>query len=250
VIDFVHIPDAMAQTVFWGLVFISFFTSLMTAAFGIGGGAVLLAVMAQFMPVQTLIPVHGVVHTGSNFGRALVMWRDVRWDLLRWFLAGCLLGAVVGGNLVVSLPKNVLRGVLGIFILYSVWGPSLKLAKSGKHLLAGGGVLSTILTMFVGATGPFVVAFLRAFKLPSLELVATSAVCMVTQHLLKVLVFGLLGFVFAPYIHLIVFMIASGFLGTLVGRTLLLKIDERKFQLVLNSILTLLALRLIFTAFS
>jgi len=227
---------------------ISFFTSMLTAACGIGGGAVLLAVMAQFMPVSELIPVHGVVQTGSNLGRALVMLPNVRWDLLGWFVAGCLFGALVGGQLVISLPKDLLRFVLGAFILFTLWGPSPKFSRSSRPLLAAGGVLSTMLTMFVGATGPFVVAFLRAFQLPSLGLVATSAVFMVTQHLLKVIVFGMLGFAFSPYLHLIILMIASGFLGTLIGRRMLLKIDEKKFQYGLNIILTLLAMRLILTA--
>ncbi len=221
---------------------------MLTAACGIGGGAVLLAVMAQFMPVSELIPVHGVVQTGSNLGRSIIMLPNVRWDLLRWFVVGSLLGAIVGGQLVVSLPKDLLRFVLGAFILFTLWGPSPKFSQSGRSLLAAGGVLSTILTMFVGATGPFVVAFLRAFQLSSVTLVATSAVCMVSQHVLKVVVFGLLGFAFSPYIHLIILMIATGFLGTLIGRRLLLKFDEKKFQNGLNIILTLLALRLILTA--
>jgi hypothetical protein len=40
-------------------------------AFGIGGGAALLAVMASLVPPAALIPVHGVVQVGSNLGRAL-----------------------------------------------------------------------------------------------------------------------------------------------------------------------------------
>jgi len=39
----------------------SFATSFLTAAFGIGGGAVLLAILASLMPSAALIPVHGVV---------------------------------------------------------------------------------------------------------------------------------------------------------------------------------------------
>ena len=40
-------------------------------------------------------------------------------------------------------------------------------------------------------------------------------------------------------------MIASGFLGTLAGRQVLMRIDEQKFKFALNAILVLLALRLI-----
>ena len=40
-------------------------------------------------------------------------------------------------------------------------------------------------------------------------------------------------------------MIASGFLGTVVGRQVLVRIDEKRFKLALNAILIVLALRLI-----
>lgn len=55
------------------LVLVSFGTSLITAAFGIGGGAVLLALLAALMPPAALIPVHGAVQFGSNVFRAALM---------------------------------------------------------------------------------------------------------------------------------------------------------------------------------
>ena len=48
---------------------ISFLTSLITAAFGIGGGVVMIAVLASILPPAALIPVHAVVQVGSNAGR-------------------------------------------------------------------------------------------------------------------------------------------------------------------------------------
>ena len=52
------------------LVVASFFTSALTAAFGVGGGVAMLALMGLFVPVAALIPVHGTVQLGSNTGRA------------------------------------------------------------------------------------------------------------------------------------------------------------------------------------
>jgi uncharacterized membrane protein YfcA len=75
--------------------------------------------------------------------------------------------------------------------------------------------------------------------------VATHAACMTAQHLLKVIAFGLLGFAFGDYLGLIAGMVAFGFLGTLAGGRVLMKIDERRFELVLNAILVILAARLI-----
>jgi uncharacterized membrane protein YfcA len=160
---------------------------------------------------------------------------------------------------VISLPTNLLQASLGGFILLTVWGPQIwhtnLLSNSSlfnsfansKSLLIGG-LASTFLTMFVGATGPLVLATIRLFKLNRLNLVATSAACLVLQHALKILIFGLLGFAYSPYFLLILLMICSGFIGTLIGRKLLIKADEQRFQAWLNIILSALALRLILSS--
>lgn len=246
--DFIVIPDALNWVSFWGLIVASCFTSMLTASLGIGGGTIMLAAMAQLIPVNAIIPIHGVVQLGSNTGRALVMFRDINWRILLWFTVGCVLGALLGGQLFVRLPIDSLRVVLGVFILFSVWGPTLSTNLAHNKSLFVGGAISTFLTMFVGATGPFVLAMIRAFKLNRLNLVATSAICLVLQHLLKVATFGILGFAFAPYLSLIILMVVSGLIGTLIGKKLLIKINEKRFQYWLNIILSLLALRLLLVA--
>jgi len=223
-------------------------SSLMSAAFGIGGGTIMLAVLAQVLPVKAIIPVHGVIQIGSNLGRAAALASQVRWQYLLWFFLGCLIGAVVGGKVVISLADNIPRIILGCFILYSVWGPKFTSRSKDSRTIAIGGFVSTLLTMFVGATGPFILALLKALELPRVALVATNAACMVLQHSLKVIVFGLLGFAYGPYLSLILLMIISGFIGTLIGKRVLLKINEDKFRLVINVLLSVLAIRLLISA--
>jgi uncharacterized membrane protein YfcA len=75
--------------------------------------------------------------------------------------------------------------------------------------------------------------------------VATHALLMTVQHLMKTIVFGFLGFAFGQWMPLIAAMIGSGFLGTVAGRQVLVRIDEKRFKLFLNAILIVLALRLI-----
>ena len=51
--------------------------SLITASVGLGGGTLTLATMALLMSPTVLIPIHGVVQLGSNFGRALLLYREI-----------------------------------------------------------------------------------------------------------------------------------------------------------------------------
>jgi uncharacterized membrane protein YfcA len=241
------IPTALNSIEFFALITLSFFTSFLTATIGIGGGTLLIAVMAQLVPVKAIIPVHGVVQLGSNFGRALVMLKHVQRSHVLWFFLGCIVGALIGGRIAVTLPVSYLKLALGCFILYSIWGPKFSdYSRSIKSLSVSGG-LSSLLTMFVGATGPFVIASLRPFGFKAIELVATTAACLVIQHTLKVITFGILGFAFSEYLGMIILMISTGFLGTLVGRTFLLKVNEVYFKRVLNIVLTILAIRLLYS---
>ena len=226
------------------LIAVSAATSFLTAAAGIGGGVVLLAVMAVLMPAAALIPVHGVVQIGSNAGRTLIMLRAVQTGVLLPFCAGSLAGAALGGLTVVQLPPALLKIGLAAFILYSIWGRSV--AATGHFAVALTGAFSSFLTMFFGATGSFVSAMVKTLKLGRLEHVATHSACMVAQHAIKVAAFGLLGFAYGPYLGLMAAMIASGFAGTLLGKRFLVKLDDRTFHRVLAVVLSLLALRLFF----
>lgn len=238
------VPPALEP--FWAflLIAVSAATSFITAAAGIGGGMVLLAVMAVIVPGAAIIPVHGAVQIGSNAGRTAIMLSHVQWSILAPFLAGSLVGAVLGGLTVVQLPAATLKLALGCFILWTAWGPPLGLR--GRMISVVTGAVSSFLTMFVGATGSFISAMVKTFQFGRMEHVATHSACMVAQHVVKVVVFGMLGFQYGPYVGLIVAMIASGFLGTMLGKHVLLKSDDVKFHSILSVILTLLALKLIY----
>jgi uncharacterized membrane protein YfcA len=223
------------------LVATSMLTSFITAAFGIGGGVMLLAVLAVVLPPAVLIPVHGAVQIGSNAGRLLLMLKDVERTSVPPFLLGSLLGASLGGVLFLRLPPWLIQFAIAGFIVWAVIGNTPTLGR--RHLLAAGAV-SSFLTMLFGATGPFVAAVVASMRLTPVRHVATQAALMTLQHSLKILVFGLLGFAFASYLPLITAMVASGFVGTVLGRHLLVRMGHRYFKSILNALLLLLAARL------
>lgn len=223
---------------------VSFFGSFITVALGIGGGALLLAIMANLVPPLALIPIHGVIQFGSNFFRAAILIRHVYWKPFLAFAIGAGIGVAMGGSVVVNLPPAVVQLGVGLFVIWSV------LAKPPKWLAAWPaltGWLSSFLSMFFGATGLFVANFTKSLELPRQKHVATHAVMMSLQHVLKTIAFGTLGFAFGPWAGFIAMMILAGFLGTVAGRLLLEKISDHNFKRALNWVLILISLRLIWT---
>ncbi len=230
------------------LVLTAGFTSLMTASLGIGGGVLLLVVMAQLVPVAALIPVHGLVQLGSNGNRALMTRRHIDWPLCRRFLLGGLIGAGLASLVVVQLPLELIQLAVGGFILWMIWGPkpAARTLSPLKTLLAGG--LTTFLSMFVGASGPLVAAFVHRHSHDKMQTVATFAATMTGQHLLKGVVFSVVGFSFADWLPLVGAMILSGMLGTWIGLNLLRRVSSVWFSRLFRVVVTLLALRLLWQA--
>lgn len=241
-------PSVLTELQFAILISLSFVTSAITAIMGVGGGAALIAVMASFMPAAAIIPVHAMVQLGSNGGRLLLMRRHVVRHFVLWFVVGTTIGALIGGNIAVSLEPAYIQLILGGFILFSCWVP-IASALNGKKSLTLLGSLTSFLTMFVGATGPFVMASMRHVINDKQKLVGTMAALMTAQHLIKAVVFGVLGFAFAEWLGVILLMICSGFFGTMAGKALLERVSNERFQLALRIMLTLLALRMLWSAF-
>jgi uncharacterized membrane protein YfcA len=227
------------------LVGVSFFTSAITAAFGIGGGVAMLGALASAAPPSAIIAVHGVVQLGSNVGRAIVQRKHAAWPLVWRFAIGSLVGVAAGAWIVTALPARVLLAALGLFILAMVWLPKPRIPGLERSGMLLGGVISSVLTMFLGATGPFIQSILLGLGLDKRALIATHAVAMALQHGMKVIAFGLIGFSFADWWALLIAMIGAGFLGTLAGTALLERLPEAWFRIAIKAILTVLALDLL-----
>ena len=227
---------------------VSLIASFFTAALGLGGGTLVLAVMALILPPTVLIPVHAVVQIGSNGGRVALMLRDITKPVVLPFLVGTLIGAGIGAQVVVALPTAILQGVLAAFILYATWAPKFQASKPSLKTFFGVGAIATFATMFVGATGPLVAPFVAAYCEKRQNVVATHAILMTIQHGFKMIAFGFLGFSFGPYIPLLIGLIGFGFIGTVMGKSLLNRLPEHVFKIGLKAILTLLAARLMYSA--
>jgi uncharacterized membrane protein YfcA len=244
-VEWLQFPDEVSLLTGWSIVALAMVTAMIGAMFGLGGGTILLAAMAILLPPVAVIPVHGVIQIGANSGRALLMFRHIRYRPLLPFAIGTGLGSIASGLMIFEFPPWTVQYLVAAFILWSVFG---KMPPLRANHIVGAGAFSGFLTVLVGATGPFVSAFVKAMSLPRLNHVATHAAMMTLQHGLKIAVFGFLGFAFGPYVFLIIMMLLSGFAGTAIGRILLGRMRESTFRPWLSAILVLLALRLIWQA--
>ena len=208
----------------------------------------MLMLLAQVLPPLAIIPVHGLVQLGSNSGRAIMSWRHIDWGIIRLFLAGAIVGAVAASLVLVTLTPETIYLIIAIFTLYMCWGPRLPSRALGRSGAVVIGLFTTFLSMFTGATGPMIAAFVAQKHADKFVTVATFGAVLSVQHLLKAAVFQSAGFDLRPWIWLILAMVASGAIGTWCGLRLLRRFSTQHFQTALKLVLSVLAVRLLWQA--
>ena len=219
-----EMPSGLSEFTIYFLIFASMVTSFITSAFGIGGGAVLIGLLALKLPPFALLPIHGIVQIGSNFGRTIIFLKEIKKDVLIPFSIGTILGSSLGGTFFIQIEPWVLQLVVATFILWSVFG---KIPAIGATHVIFGGMFSGFFTMFFGASGTLVAGMVKTMQLQPTNHLATHSALMTIQHLTKVIIFGFVGFAYSEYFLLITAMIISGFIGTIIGKKILVKFGQK-----------------------
>jgi uncharacterized membrane protein YfcA len=221
----------------------AFFTSALSACIGLGGGSLLLALMATILPISVVIPLHGAAQTFSNLGKAYFGRKQIVWKLTLPFLLGTLIGTATGLLILSFISPSINQIILGIFLLASTWAPQWLLLDKIKVWISG--AISSVISVFAGATGPIVMSMLPTKTLSSQQTVATHGAIMTLHHSAKVVGFVLIGFAIADYLLLIVGILIASWGGSYLGNKILIQLPEKLIKRALKLVLTLLALNLI-----
>jgi uncharacterized membrane protein YfcA len=228
---------------------ITFLTSTIAAIVGLGGGMMLIAILPSFLPINALIPVHGLTQVTSNLSRAIFGYKDVQYEVIPKFLIGSFLGIALFASILNFISLEYVPLFIGLYILLSLWSQKFneKIKKYESYFLAG--FFQTGLSMVVGATGPLSMTLLLKDYKDKDKVVATSAALMSLTHILKVFVFMYFGFVFFDYIGIIIAMVIGAIAGSFIGTKLRNIIDGKKFTIILKILLTTLAIKIIIGVF-
>jgi len=229
----------------------AFATSALSAVVGMAGGITLLAVMLLFVEPLVAIPLHGVVQLLSNGSRTWIQRRHVRGSILWRYGLLLLPMGFVGLAIARLLAPELARALIGVFVLVATWRPRWmwlgsrpERSNPGRRFLLLGGVVG-VLNMTIGATGPLIAPFFLNLGLTRQALVGTKAACQTLGHLAKIAVFGVAGFAFMPYAAPLALLGVSVIAGTWAGSRLLDRVSETVFVRLYQTVLTLIALRLV-----
>ena len=233
------------------LIVAALITSIISGFLGMAGGISLLSVMTAVLPAPMVVPLHGVVQLASNATRTAVYIPHVRWKIFGIFIGPLVIGMLCATAVWSGDKLTLFKPGIGIFVLtflaYRRRGPKARNLPMWTY--APLGVVTGFLSIFVGATGPFLAPFFLREDLKKEEIIATKAVCQAATHLMKLPAFLSLGFDYQPHLPLLGGLILAVVIGTSVGRMLLGKISQQSFLRLFELVLAVIALYLIASPF-
>jgi uncharacterized membrane protein YfcA len=243
------------------LIIAAFITSSISAVLGMGGGIILLGIMAIMIPEgYAVVALHGIIQLVSNFTRSFVFRQHIKKDIIRQYLPGAILGLSLSALIIfilitlfqVDSAKEIkidfLKPLIGIFILWFLFGRRPQ-PKDDHPNFFGVGLVSGLTTVFIGATGPLIAPFFLKGKLTKETIIANKAICQAMSHAGKIPLFiFFFQFDYLAEVEVLFPLIIAVFIGTNLGKQILAFIPEKVFQLLFRGALTVIAIKLIFTA--
>jgi uncharacterized membrane protein YfcA len=162
------------------------------------------------------------------------------WKLFPWTAVGVVLGYFALGHISDRAARSLIGAIILALAVLSVWRrlhPRAPGEETPMHwgVAVGVGILAGFITLVANAAGPLMAIYLVAMRLPKLEYVGTAAVFFLLLNLFKVPFMVGLGLITVKTFEFNLMLLPAVVLGTMLGRWLLARIDQRVFeQLVLG----------------
>ncbi len=221
--------------------------STLSGVVGMGGGVLLVAVMASLLDPTLVVPLHGLIQLVSNSTRSWALLRKVDWKIFLLYTPTLLLGVGLGAGFHTGSGLPGYRPLVGGFVLAFLLWDRFRPARLAlpRWVFLPAGLLGGVITMLVGASGPYLAAFFLRDDLDREEIVATKAAIQSVGHLAKIPAFLVVGFDYRGHLGIVLPLMICAVLGTILGTQLLKRMPERIFRAVFRILLAVLALRLL-----
>ena len=221
---------------------------VLTTVSGLGGGLVLIAVLSLFLQPQQVIAVTSPALFVGGLSRAWVLRFDIDRNILRRLLAGAVPAVTVAAVTLSHFHPSTARICLGVFLLVFV---ALNLRPKALSWSAPMwswplvGVLYGGAAAIVGGGGAVSVPFLRGQGLRRTAVVGTSAASGTVVNAFKTGVFFATGLLMVSELQISALAAIGIWVGTVLGRRILLRIGEAIFEAFMLIVLTLVAISML-----
>ena len=202
-----------------------------------------------FVDFKTALILVAFFHIFGNLGRMAFFRHGIDKKLILIFGVPSIILTVIGALLVEYASQEMLKLILGMFLLVfsttSIIKPGFKFKPSGRNAVIGG-VLSGFFAGLIGTGGALRSAFLSAFNLKKTVYIATAAAIALAVDVTRIPIYFRSGFFESRfYIYLpILFVIALA--GSYSGKKIIDKIPQDTFRRMVFVAVALISLKFVY----
>ncbi|SDP73205.1 hypothetical protein SAMN05428975_2386 [Mucilaginibacter sp. OK268] len=213
------------------------FAFILSAICGGGASFILIPILGIMLPGAQIPAALSVGTASSSLSRIIVLWKNIRWDLVKWFIPPAIPTVWLGARLLTYFNPIFLELILGLFLLYNIlyiFKPQNKGKPNHKNKLTVAiiGFLTGFVSGLTGAVGLIFNRFYLTYGLSKEEIVATRAANEIILHIIKLGLYVSFG-LFTAQVFLYGGMIAvAGIVSSFGIKYILPFISEKVFQKV------------------
>jgi uncharacterized membrane protein YfcA len=218
------------------LFFCAFIAFLLSAVCGGGASFILIPILGIVIPGVQIPAALSLGTTSSSLSRIVILWKNIRWDLVKWFMPPAIFTVWLGARLLSYVNPILLELILGLFLLSNIpyifkKEPDHKTHQHKNHLSV---VLIGLATGFVsgltGAVGLIFNRFYLTYGLTKQEIVATRAANEVILHIIKLGLYASFGLLTTKAFAYGSLIAIAGIISSFGIKYLLPLISEKIFQ--------------------
>jgi uncharacterized membrane protein YfcA len=224
---------------------------------GVAGlGALAVALFVQVFPSSK--QASGLVLPLFVFGdvvavlsyRAHAQWQFL-WRLMPWTAAGVIIGYIALRHISDAAVRILIGAIIVSLSVLGLWrrylrGEPHEGARAWHWIAAAAlGVLVGFVTLVANAAGPLMAIYLIAMRLPKMQFVGTAAVFFLALNLFKVPFMAGLGLITLHSFKINLLLAPAVLLGALMGRWVLMRIDQQLFERLVLALSAIAGLLLI-----
>lgn len=210
---------------------------------GFGSTLVAAPMLAHVLPVTTVVPTMAITDLVASWSNGWRLSSHVQRQELLQLVPALFIGSAFGAWMLFTLPLKLLMTLLGVFVmLYALNG--LRPQRPKPHLSAGWawwyGMVGGAFSALFGAGGwVYSMYLLRRLDDPQ-QIRATQTAVLMFSSLIRVVLFLLAGRLLdTELLWLVLALLPAVALGLYIGHHISLRLDRRRFLLVLHSVLLL-----------
>lgn len=239
ILKFYELPKTMLEDILFFIV--AFISEIIGAIAGFGSSTIFLPLALFFVDFKTALILVAISHLFGNLGRINFFRHGLGIKIIITFGIPSILLSFVGASIVGILSQDILKVILGIFLIVIsilfLLRPVLKFPTNTSTVITGGSV-SGLITGLLGTGGALRATFLTGFNLEKAKYIATAAVIALATDATRIPSYLSQGFLLEQYYYYIPILLATAIGGSFIGRKIVDKIDQQVFRkIVLVSII-------------